>query len=74
MQTSFCADFGIDYPMIQAPIGSATCLSLAAAVSGAGGLGHLAVTWRPPERTHEMVSETRERTNNPFAVNLVVDV
>ena len=73
MLTPLCDDFRIEYPIIQAPIGSATCPSLAAAVSDAGGLGHLAVTWRPPERTHEMVSETRERTDNPFAVNLVVD-
>ncbi|WP_394340738.1 nitronate monooxygenase [Natrinema sp. CBA1119] len=43
--------FGIEYPIVQAPIGSATTPQLAAAVSNAGGLGHLAVTWRDLEET-----------------------
>jgi len=46
LQTSICDLLEIDYPIVQAPIGSATCPELAAAVSNAGGLGHLAVTWR----------------------------
>jgi nitronate monooxygenase len=37
---------GIELPLIQAPIGSATSVELAAAVSGAGALGTLAVSWR----------------------------
>lgn len=73
MLTPLCEDLRIEYPIVQAPIGSATCPRLAAAVSESGGLGHLAVTWRSPERTHEIVTETRERTDNPFAVNLVVE-
>lgn len=73
MDTPLCEDLRIEYPIVQAPIGSATCPRLAAAVSEAGGLGHLAVTWRSPERTRELVRETQERTDNPFAVNLVVE-
>jgi nitronate monooxygenase len=73
MHTPLCDALGIDEPVVQAPIGSATCPELAAAVSNAGGLGHLAVTWRPPERTREVVEETRRRTHEPFAVNLAVD-
>jgi nitronate monooxygenase len=34
----------IDVPIVQAPIGSATCPALAASVSNAGGLGMLAIT------------------------------
>jgi len=73
MHTPLCDEFAIRHPLVQAPIGSATCPSLAAAVSEAGGLGHLAVTWRSPDRTREMVVATRDLTENPFAVNLVVD-
>ena len=73
MNTDLCQTLGIDHPVIQAPIGSATCPELAAAVSEAGGLGHLSITWRSPDVVSEVVSETRERTGEPFAVNLVVD-
>ena len=73
LQTSLCDLLEIDYPIVQAPIGSATCPELAAAVSNAGGLGHLAVTWRDRETTRAVIHETRERTAEPFAVNLVRD-
>ncbi|WP_336325824.1 NAD(P)H-dependent flavin oxidoreductase [Halovenus sp. HT40] len=73
MNTHLCQTLGIEQPVVQAPIGSATCPELAAAVSEAGGLGHLSITWRSPDAVAEVVSETRDRTANPFAVNLVVD-
>jgi nitronate monooxygenase len=73
VQTPLTATLDIEAPVVQAPIGSATCPALAAAVSDAGGLGHLAVTWRSPERTREAVAETAARTDAPFAANLVVD-
>jgi nitronate monooxygenase len=64
---------GIDLPIIQAPIGSATCPELAAAVSNAGGLGTLALTWKHPEEARRVIQETRKRTSRPFAVNLVLE-
>lgn len=73
LQTPLCDVLGIEQPIVQAPIGSATNPELAAAVSNAGGLGHLAVTWRDLEETRRVVRRTRERTDNPFAVNLVLD-
>ncbi|MGM0387578.1 MAG: NAD(P)H-dependent flavin oxidoreductase [Natrinema limicola] len=73
LQTHLCELLEIDYPIVQAPIGSATCPELAAAVSNAGGLGHLAVTWRDREETRRVVQKTRELTDQPFAVNLVCD-
>jgi nitronate monooxygenase len=63
----------IDVPIVQAPIGSATCPALAASVSNAGGLGMLAITWRDPEGTRDVLRETRQRTDAPFGVNIVVD-
>ncbi|QSW99474.1 NAD(P)H-dependent flavin oxidoreductase [Haloterrigena alkaliphila] len=73
LRTSLCDRLEIDYPIVQAPIGSATTPELAAAVSNAGGLGHLAVTWRDREETRAVIRETRERTDAPFAVNLALD-
>jgi nitronate monooxygenase len=64
---------GIEYPIVQAPIGSATCPELAAAVTDSGGLGHLAVTWRSLDGTRRVIEETREATDGPFAVNLALD-
>ncbi|WP_135822657.1 NAD(P)H-dependent flavin oxidoreductase [Halostella litorea] len=73
MDTPFTDLVGVDHPVVQAPIGSATCPELAAAVSNAGGLGHLAVTWRDPDDTRDAIARTRELTDRPFAVNVVLD-
>ncbi|WP_222918291.1 nitronate monooxygenase [Natrinema sp. SYSU A 869] len=73
LQTPLCDLLEIEYPIVQAPIGSATTPELAAAVSNAGGLGHLAVTWRDTAETCAVIRETRELTDGPFAVNLVLD-
>lgn len=70
LRTSLCSVLGIEVPIIQAPIGSATCPALAAAVSNAGGLGMLALSWRDPDEIRPMIRETRERTDRPFGVNL----
>src|ERR1700688_4961565 len=47
MRTALCDQFGIDYPIVQAPIGSVAVPALAAAVSNAGALETLARTERP---------------------------
>jgi NAD(P)H-dependent flavin oxidoreductase YrpB (nitropropane dioxygenase family) len=74
--TSLATDFtslaGIDLPIVQAPIGSATTPELAAAVSNAGGLGVLSVTWRSPTETRELIHQTRALTDKPFGINLVL--
>lgn len=64
---------GIDLPIIQAPVGSATCPELAAAVSNAGGLGMLALTWKDLEEARQLIRETRKRTARPFGVNFVLE-
>ncbi len=68
-----CDLLGIEVPIVQAPIGSATCPQLAAAVSGAGALGTLALTWTAPDGCVEKIRATRALTDRPFAVNLVLD-
>lgn len=73
IHTPLCDTLDIEHPIVQAPIGSATCPELAAAVSNAGGLGTLAVTWRDFEETRMALRETTDRTPHPFGVNLVLD-
>ncbi|UPV75781.1 nitronate monooxygenase [Halorussus limi] len=73
LETPFTDRFDLDVPIVQAPVGSATCPELAASVADAGGLGMLAVTWRSPDRTRELLRETRRRTDGQFGVNIVAD-
>jgi NAD(P)H-dependent flavin oxidoreductase YrpB (nitropropane dioxygenase family) len=70
--TSFCRLVGIDLPIVQAPVGGVTTPALAAAVSEAGGLGSLSITWREPDALRALLHETRARTERPVAVNLVL--
>ena len=64
---------GIELPIVQAPIGTASVPALAAAVSNAGGLGCLALSWCPLEDVGEVVAETRRLTSRPFGVNYVLE-
>jgi NAD(P)H-dependent flavin oxidoreductase YrpB (nitropropane dioxygenase family) len=73
LTTPLCATLGIDVPIAQAPIGSATTPALAAAVCGAGGLGTLALTWVSAQEAQQRIRQTRQLTDRPFAVNLVLD-
>jgi len=73
MRTALHDVLDVDHPIVQAPIGSATCPGLAAAVADAGGLGHLAVTWRSLDGTREIIAETLGTTDGPVAVNLALD-
>jgi NAD(P)H-dependent flavin oxidoreductase YrpB (nitropropane dioxygenase family) len=69
---AFCAPLGMTLPVVQAPIGSATTPELAAAVSDAGGLGMLALSWVAPDAAARRVARTREITARPFGVNFVL--
>lgn len=71
--TSFCRLVGIDLPIVQAPVGNISTPALAAAVSEAGGLGMLSVTWRDPAALPALLRETHALTTKPYAVNLVLD-
>lgn len=71
--TGLCDRLGIQHPVIQAPIGSATCPELAAAVSEAGGLGSLALSWRTPGQVRRDVARTLALTSRPFLANLVLE-
>ncbi len=73
MQTSVTRLLGIEHPIVQAPIGGLSVPALAAAVSEAGGLGMMAVTWLEPDEIRDAIRALRERTNRPFGVNVIID-
>ena len=71
IQTPLCALIGIDVPIVQAPIGSWP--ELAAAVSNAGGLWMLALSWDDPSEIRRLIRETSNLTAAPFGMNLKLD-
>ena len=60
------------YPIWQAPTASIAGPELAAAVSKAGGMGSMALTWTKPEVAAEQISQVRSQTDNPFFVNFAL--
>ncbi|HEX5499334.1 MAG TPA: nitronate monooxygenase [Thermomicrobiales bacterium] len=70
--TPFTRLLGIDAPIVQAPIGGASTPELAAAVSNAGALGSLSITWREPSALPDLLRRVRGLTERPVAVNLVL--
>jgi NAD(P)H-dependent flavin oxidoreductase YrpB (nitropropane dioxygenase family) len=72
LRTQLADLLGISLPIVQAPIGSASCPQLAAAVSNAGGLGMLALSWHGLEAARHSIRKTRTLTDRPFGVNLVL--
>ncbi|TVZ02633.1 nitronate monooxygenase [Trebonia kvetii] len=68
MTTPVCELLGIDLPIVQAPM--AAVPGLAAAVSNAGALGMVTLTWS--EDAGDVVRETTALTARPFGGNLVL--
>src|ERR1044072_6976568 len=62
---------GIELPVFQAGMAGLAGPKLAAAVSNAGGLGHLGALRVLPRTLRSWIRETRELTDKPFGVNLV---
>ncbi|OLO12738.1 hypothetical protein BTW10_04655 [Chromohalobacter japonicus] len=59
-------------PILQAPIGSVATEDLAVAVSNAGAMGSLAMTWAEPQAAAAAVARIKARTSAPFFVNFVL--
>ncbi len=60
-----------EYPVLCAGMGGVARYELAAAVSAAGGLGCLGLVREPVDMIREQVARLRERTDRPFAVNII---
>lgn len=76
LRTRLCDLFGIDWPVLNAPMGGGDAPGeLAAAVSGAGGLGLIGGTTRGgPEWLRAQIRRARELTDRPFGVGFVSHV
>jgi nitronate monooxygenase len=62
---------GLTVPIVQAPMaGGPSTPQLAAAVSGAGGLGFLGAGYKAPETVRADIAATRALTDRPFGVNV----
>lgn len=73
LETAVTRLLGLDAPIVQAPIGGLSNPRLAAAVSNAGGLGMIAMTWMTPDEIRAAVAETRALTDRPFGVNIIIE-
>ena len=72
MKTRITELLGIEYPIIQGGMAWVAEAHLAAAVSNAGGLGLLGGASAPAEVIRDMIRQTREMTDKPFGVNVML--
>jgi nitronate monooxygenase len=73
-ENQLTAKLGIDYPLIQGPLGGLSSQKLTAAVSNFGGLGSFGAHGLAPEAIKEALAEIRSLTSKPFAMNLWVSM
>jgi nitronate monooxygenase len=67
-------NLGIDYPLIQGPLGGLSSQRLTAAVSNFGGLGSFGAHGLAPEAIKDVIAQIRSLTSKPFAMNLWVSM
>src|SRR5438477_1953659 len=65
---------GIDYPIIQGPLGGLSSQELTAAVSNFGGLGSFGAHGLTPGAIKDVIAEIRSLIAKPFAMNLWVSM
>ena len=70
LQTRVSLLLGIDYPIIQAPMGWIARSTLASAVSNAGGLGIIETSSGELDAIRTEIQRMRELTDKPFGVNV----
>ena len=73
-QNRLTAKLGIEYPIIQGPLGGLSSQRLTAAVSNFGGLGSFGAHGLQPDAIKDVISEIRSLTSKPFAMNLWVSM
>ena len=72
MPASFLRTLQLRLPIVQGPMTGSDTPALAAAVSGAGGLGMIGAGSYSPAAITEAAAEVRRRTDQPFGINLFV--
>jgi enoyl-[acyl-carrier protein] reductase II len=69
LKTPLCDLFGIEVPIVLAPMGTCTSAELAAAVSNAGGLGGIGSLFRTNAAIKRDIDVVKKLTNRHFAIN-----
>lgn len=72
MKTKITELLGIEYPIFQGGMAWVANAALAGAVSMAGGLGIIAAANAPVEVVREEIRKTKEMTDRPFGVNIML--
>lgn len=72
MKTRVTELLGIQYPIIQGGMAWVAEYHLAAAVSEAGGIGLIGAGGAPASFVREQIQKTRELTDKPFGVNIML--
>ncbi len=70
MRTRVTELLGVDYPIVQAPMGWIARSQLASAVSNAGGLGIIETSSGELDIVREEIRKMRDLTDKPFGVNI----
>jgi len=73
-KTRVASSLGVEYPIIQGPLGGLSTQRLTAKVSNFGGLGSFGAHGLSPSAIGEVIAEIRELTDKPFAMNLWVSM
>src|SRR3954451_129088 len=73
-QTRVPEVLGIEYPIIQGPLGGLSSQRLTATVSNFGGLGSFGAHGLGPDAIRKVIREIRSLTSKPFAMNLWVSM
>ena len=72
MRTDVTKLLEIEYPILQGGMAWVAEYHLAAAVSEAGGIGLIGAASAPPEVVREQIRKTKELTDKPFGVNVML--
>lgn len=72
MRSAICEMLGISYPILQGAMAWISDHELVSAVSEAGGLGVIAGGNAPGSWVREQIRKTKEKTDRPFGVNIML--
>jgi nitronate monooxygenase len=68
--TAFCASYGLNLPIMLAPMAGSCPASLSVAVANAGGMGAMGALITPPAGIRAWVQEFRSGSRGPFQLNV----
>ena len=67
---TFCGKYGLEIPIMVAPMAGASPASLSIAVANAGGMGAMGALMTPPAGIQAWAQEFRSGSDGPFQLNL----